>query len=154
VNDLTLTGTATIQPMSDKSIDKVFELEGVTKYMDQVDLVTWHVLHGGVYSRTIMIPAGTCLTGALVKVPTTLTVCGDVIVFANEQENRLTGYNVISASSNRKQAFIAVADTYLTMSFATSSKSIMACEEEFTDQACDLMSRDPSATNIVNITGE
>jgi len=153
VNEITIAETS-IKPMSVESIDKVFELEGVAKTMDQVDLITWHVLHGGVYSRTIMIPAGTCLTGALVKVATTLTVCGDIIVFANERENRLTGYNVIPASANRKQAFIAVTDTHLTMSFATSSKDIAACEQEFTDQACELMSRDPSATNIVNITGE
>ena len=140
--------------MSDVAIDKVFRLEEVMADLPQVGIVTWHVLHGGMYARTIQIPAGTALTGALVKVPTILTVNGDVTVFANDVEMRMTGYNVIPASAGRKQAFIAHADTDLTMVFTTEVDNISDAEEQFTDQAVQLMSRAEEAVNYVTITGE
>jgi hypothetical protein len=143
-----------IGSMSIAAIDKVRALEEITREMPQEDIVTWHVLHGGVYSRTIEIKADVMLTGALVKVPTTLTVNGDIVVFVGDDRVRLTGYQVLPASAGRKQAFIAIADTMLTMAFRTDAKSIHEAEEEFTDDASQLMSRKVDAVNFVNITGE
>lgn len=140
--------------MSDVAIDKVYALEAVTSTMPQQDIVTWHVLHGDMYARTIRIPEGTMLTGALVKVPTILAVNGDVTVYADEIAIRFTGYNVLPASAGRKQAFIAHSDTDLTMVFSTLAGSIQEAEEEFTDEADRLMSRAEGAVNFVNITGE
>jgi hypothetical protein len=143
-----------IKPMSIQAIDKVRALEAVTKDMPQAEVVTWHVLHGGVYSRTIKIDAGVMLTGALVKVATTLTVSGDIVVFADNERIRLTGYHVLPASAGRKQAFIAIADTMLTMAFHTEATSIEQAEVEFTDDVDQLMSRKVDAVNFVTITGE
>ena len=143
-----------IGPMSISAIGKVRALEAITSTMEQADITTWHTLHGGMYSRTIKIPAGVLLTGVLIQVPTILIVSGDVNVFANDQEVRITGYSVIPASANRKQAFFAHADTELTMVFTTDASTIEAAEDEFTDEASLLMSRHDNATNHFNLTGE
>lgn len=143
-----------IRSMSSEAIDKVRALEDITAQMAQVDISTWHVLHGGMYSRTIEIKAGVVLTGALVKVPTVLAISGDVSFLADDQEVRVKGYAVIPANPNRKQAFIAHEDTWLTMSFATQATTVEDAEDEFTEEADRLMSRHGSAINHINITGE
>jgi len=145
---------ARIYPMAKAAIEKVRAYEAVAKELPQEDVATWHVLHGGVYTRTIKIKAGILLTGVLVKVPTTVTMSGDVMCYANDECIRFTGYNVVPASANRKQAFMAIEDTMLTMAFATKAKSIEEAEDEFTDEAGQLMSRAEGATNFFNITGE
>ena len=38
----------------------------------QVAIQTTHHFHAGLYSRTIRIPAGVMITGALIKIPTLL----------------------------------------------------------------------------------
>ena len=143
-----------IRSMSFEAIERVRALEEITAQMEQAEITTWHVLHGGVYSRTIEIKAGVVLTGALVKIPTVLVVSGDVSVFANDQEVRVTGYSVLPASPNRKQAFIAHEDTWLTMTFRTDASTVEDAENEFTEEADRLMSRHDQATNYINITGE
>lgn len=143
-----------IGSMSMQAIEKVRVLEGITGQMEQADITTWHVLHGGMYSRTIEIKAGVVLTGALVRVPTVLVISGDVSFLADDQEVRVKGYAVIPASPNRKQAFIAHEDTWLTMSFTTQATTVEDAENEFTEEADRLMSRHGSATNHINITGE
>lgn len=143
-----------IRSMSVEAIDKVRALEDITGEMAQADISTWHVLHGGMYSRTIEIKAGVILTGALVRVPTVLVISGDVSFFADDREVRVKGYAVIPASPNRKQAFIAHEDTWLTMSFTTQATTVEDAENEFTEEADRLMSRHGSATNHINITGE
>jgi len=130
------------------------ELEVATSQLPQVDIETQHIIHGGMYSRTILVPANSVLVGALINVPTILVICGDVTVAVNNGVLRLNGYNVLPASAGRKQAFTAHTDTYLTMVFATDADSVSAAEEQFTDEADKLMSRADGAANIVNITGE
>lgn len=143
-----------VQAMSSQQVEQVRSLEEELKKLDQVELATHHVLHGGVYSRTIVIPAGVAITGALVKVPTTLIINGHVTVHLGGQTTHLDGYHVLPASAGRKQAFYAFADTSLTMIFATGASSIGEAEDEFTDESDQLISRQLSATNITIITGE
>lgn len=119
----------------------------------QIDIATHHVLHAGIYSRTIRIPAGGVLEGALVKIPTTLVIHGHATVLMGDGEEAVVhGYVVLAASAGRKQAFIAHADTHITMSFRTQARSVQEAEREFTDQADALMSR--AGQNIVVITGD
>jgi len=143
-----------IAAMSNERISKMRELEVATSQLPQVDIETQHIIHGGMYSRTILVPANSVLVGALINVPTILVICGDVTVAVNNGVLRLNGYNVLPASAGRKQAFTAHTDTYLTMVFATDADSVSAAEEQFTDEADKLMSRADGAANIVNITGE
>ena len=140
--------------MTSEAIGRVRALEDVTSRMEQAEITTHHVLHGGVYSRTICIPKGVALTGVLIDIPTTVTISGDVDIWLGEDSMRVTGYQVLPARGKRKQAFLAHEDTYLTMAFATQAKSIEDAEVEFTHEASLLMSRSPGAKNIINVTGE
>lgn len=143
-----------ISAMDANSIDRVRELEQIVLSAPQVETPTTHTLHSGVYTRTIMISAGVILTGALIKIATTLIVCGDVAVYVGDKSIRLNGYNVYAASANRKQAFVAYTDTYITMIFKTYVKTVEEAEEQFTDDAHRLMSRHTDALNNFIITGE
>ena len=140
-----------ITAMTPEAIDRVRDLEAVLLDLPQVEIATEHVLHGGMYARTICIPAGVALTGVFIRVPTILVFDGHATLNGGEE---LAGYHVIAASANRRQAFIARADTRLTMVFATDSSSIEEAEDQFTDEVHLLFSRKPGAVNRINITGE
>ena len=152
-----------IHAMTPQAIDKVRELEGITRDLPQVEIATEHVLHGGMYARTICIPAGVVLTGVFIRVPTLLVFDGNATVNAGDgnatvnagdDATTLVGYHVLAASAHRRQAFLAHADTRLTMVFATQAKTVAEAEDEFTDEAHLLFSRKPGAVNRINITGE
>lgn len=143
-----------IPSMSVAAIDKVRQLESVMMQAVQSPIDTHHVLHAGQYSRTIYLPPGMVITGALIKIPTTLIVAGDCTVFVGDDTVRITGYNVIPAGAGRKQAFIAHGETYLTMTFPTDAETIEEAEEAFTDEAHLLLSRSEFGNNKILITGE
>lgn len=152
MHDLMITGS--IPSMSPATIDKVRKLENIILQAPQVDIETTHSLHGGVYTRTITIPCGVILTGALIKIPTTLVIEGSVTVFIGDKAKNFSGYNVMPASANRKQAFVAHTDTHITMIFTTQAKTVEEAEEQFTDEHAILSSRRPGSTNNFIVTGE
>ena len=143
-----------IRPMTVAAIDKVRALEAVLSTAPQSVIETHHVLHGGQYTRTVMLPAGTVITGALIKTPTTLTIAGDCTAYIGDDVITLSGYNVMAASAGRKQAFVAHTDTYMTMTFATDAKTIEEAEDAFTDEGHMLLSRSEFGRNAILITGE
>jgi hypothetical protein len=143
---------AALPAMDAHALNQVRDLEQLVLSCPQVEIPTRHVFHGGCYSRTIMIPAGVVLTGALIKIPTTLIVCGHCFVYIGSQSRELKGYQVFPGSANRKQAFVAVSDTWLTMIFPSSAKAVADAEVEFTDEHELLMSN--TNDNTVVITGE
>lgn len=140
-----------IPATSPQGLDAVRRAEAALLERPQVELVTDHLLHAGVYCRTICVPKGAEMTGALIKLATTLILSGDAAVFTGGGWVRYTGYCVLPASAGRKQAFRTFADTYLTMIFATDAKTVEAAEAEFTDETALLGSH--QNLNIVR-TGE
>lgn len=143
-----------IPAMSKMAIDSVRQLEAYTLQAPQTEIKTDHVIHAGVYARTIMIPAGVILTGALIKVATVLIMQGNCIVYIGDEALERDGYHVFAASAGRKQAFIAKTDTYLTMIFATNAKTVGEAEQQFTDEFEHLSSRKSDAINHIVVTGE
>jgi hypothetical protein len=143
---------STIPAMSPRAIANVRELEARVLALPQTPIETHHAFHAGVYARTIMAPAGTLLTGALIKIATLLILDGDADVYLDGESRRFTGYHVLPASAGRKQAFVTHADTHLTMLFATQAKTVEDAERAFTDEADLLGSRRDS--NRITITGE
>ena len=142
-----------IAPMTPEAIDKVRHLEARTAELEQVEIPTDHVLHGGMYARTIKIPAGVLLTGAHIKRTTMLVISGHVTVFVGEGSIEIAGYQVLPASAGRKQAFLAHTDTFVTMLFPSEAATVEAAENEFTDEADRLLSR-RQACESITITGE
>lgn len=150
---VTVTGNR-IPAMSESAIAKVNALADFSRQHEQVKIDTHHIIHGGMYGRTITIPAGVMLTGVLIKVPTILVVSGDCTVFADNKSFRLSGFHALPASANRKQAFIAHSDTTMTMILASDAMTVEQAEDQFTDEGDQLFSRNEDAKNFINITGE
>ena len=142
----------TLPAMSFQAVAAVARLAEACKPLPQIPLVTQHLFHAGMYSRTIILPKNTALTGVLIKRSTVVTIAGDVSVFAGGEAFRVTGYKVIPASANRKQAYLSFAETAITMCFATSAKTVEEAEMEFTDEFSELLSH--SFDNEVIFTGE
>lgn len=109
--------------------------------LPQVDLATEHVFHAGMYARTIRLPAGTVLTGALIKIPTLLVIHGDAEILNFDGWVDIRGYAVLAGDAGRKQAFFARSAVEMTMVFATSAQTVDEAEREFTDEFEQLMSR-------------
>lgn len=146
--------TNKIPAMTHVAIDNVRQLEAAVLKVPQTKIPTDHVFHAGVYARTIMIPAGVVLTGALIKKATLLILSGDAVVYVGDNAKEVLGYHVFAASANRKQAFVARSDTYLTMVFATDLQTVDEVEDAFTDEAEFLFSRKEDAVNNILVTGE
>lgn len=127
--------------MSAEVIEQVKAFEAQVLKAPQTELLTKHVIHAGMYVRTIMLPAGHVMTGACIKIPTVVTVCGDADVYTGDGLLRLRGYNVLPAQRGRKQAFYAHTDTHISMAFPTRASTVADAEAEFTDNYESLMSR-------------
>jgi len=149
-----VTAAPHLPAMAKDVLDLVRLGEARLRQLPQVPTRTAHLFHGGIYSRTIRIPAGAILTGALIKIATTLSISGDVTIFTGGDDIHLQGYHLIPASAGRKQAFRAHADTYLTMSFKTDALTVEQAESEFTDEGHLLLSRAQTEDDIVVVTGE
>lgn len=119
----------------------VQRLEAMILEAPQVDLNTMHALSGGMYARTIFIPAGTVLTGATHKTDHLNIVCGDISVSTDEGMKRMTGYHVITTKAGMKRAGFAHADTVWTTICKTDSTDIEAIENELVEEAEKLQTR-------------
>lgn len=118
-------------------------LEAHLLTLPQVDLGTTHVVHGGMYARTILIPAGTMLTGALTNCDNICVICGDITVTTDDGPQRLTGYHVIPAKAGAKRVGAAHADTWWTTLWPTDLSDVADIENEVTDEADHLQTRRP-----------
>lgn len=152
MNQITITEPS-LPAMSAADVGKVERLESHLRDMEQVPITTTHHFHAGLYARTIRIPKGVVITGALIRIPTLLIVSGHATVFIGGDLIELRGYHVIPGSAGRKQVFVAHADTDLTMLFPTSAETVEEAEAEFTDETELLMSRQQPG-NLTITTGE
>lgn len=125
----------------------VDRLEGFILQAPQVDLKTEHALSGGVYARTIHIPAGTVLTGATHKKDHINVVFGDISVSTEEGMKRITGYHVIQTKAGMKRAGYAHADTVWTTLCHTELTEINEIEDELVEESERLQTRMQISTN-------
>ena len=139
--------------MTPEMLDRVVRLQDVLLRADQVDIQTEHMIHAGMYARTVRVPAGVAFTGALIKRATLLIIHGKCNVLLNDGVALVDGYAVLAGGAGRKQAFVTLSDIEMTMLFPTAAKSVEEAEAEFTDEADMLLSRRQS-NETVTITGE
>jgi len=130
-----------IPAMDEAAIDNVRQLTAAMAELPQVPIRTEHILHAGLYARTVFVPAGVIITGVLIKIPTLLIVHGDALVYIGGASLRLEGYNVVPAAAGRRQVFVAESDLHLTMLFASDAASVDQAERQFTDEFEQLISR-------------
>lgn len=108
----------------------------------QIDVPVQHVLHAGLYSRSISLGPGTVLTGVFIQIPTLLIIRGDVLIYVGDDAPMpVGGYNILKAAAGRKQAFWAVSYVDMTMLFGTNASTMEEAENEFTDEPHLLQTR-------------
>jgi hypothetical protein len=143
-----------LPPATQEALEKILKAEEIIGSKPQIDFQTEHILHGGMYSRTVRLAKDVIIVGVEIKVPTTVIVNGDTLVFAGDKWYRLQGYQVMAASAGRKQIFWTIGATEITMMFSTKAKTVDEAEREFTDEIDKLVSRKHGEDDIVVITGE
>lgn len=134
--DLSQDGPSALMSSLGHDPGKVADLESLLlQSPNQIELETLHLIHAGIYARTIFIPAGTVLTGALIDVENICTVCGDITVTTNDGAKRFTGYHVLAAYAGHKRAGFAHADTWWTAIVPTEFKDVESIENSVTREA-------------------
>ena len=141
MNDLALKPNPTIPATVDASMEATKAVESALKALPQVELETTHSLHAGIYSRTVRVPEGVMLTGALIKIPTVLTIVGSLTLTIGDHVEDVEGFRLFECAPGRKQVMLARSESYVTMAFASNAKTIEEAEEQFTDEFENLMSR-------------
>ena len=144
-----------IPAMDAPSVQKVRDLEKELLKLPQGQYDTNHVIHAGMYARTLITPPYTLITGALIKIPTILITHGEITAYVGNGVVRLHGYNVLPASAGRRQAVFSH-DTvaHYTMMFPTTHKTVEEAEKQFTDEYDLLASHRDEKFNYTVITGE
>jgi SET domain len=123
------------------SVEAVRELEDHLNKYPQIDIETTHVLHGNTYSRTIFIPAGMVVTGALMSLDHVVIMHGDITMVTTDGFERLTGHHVIPVDKGKKRAAITHQDTWWTTVNVTSCTDVPSAEDEMTTESGSLLSR-------------
>lgn len=144
--------TPRLPAMAPEALDKVRAVEAMAREAEQLPLVTQHLIHAGMYARTIHLHEGTMITGVLIKIATTLIVTGEVRVYTGDEILHMTGHTVLACSAGRKTAFVALSDVSMTMLFPTTAKTVEEAERQFTDEYELLVSHQNH--NDITITGE
>lgn len=127
--------------------EQIVRLEGLMLQAEQqgagVQLDTWHHFADGLVARTILIPAGTCLTGAAHKAEHLNIAAGDITVWTEAGMRRITGYAVLSSLPGAKRVGYAHADTYWTTVHVNpdNERDVGKLEDALVDDARTLQSR-------------
>lgn len=119
-----------------RDIEIIREIESRVMQMPQFIVPIKQSLHAGIYTRIAEIPAGVVLVGALMKIPTMLTVVGDCTMTIGDKEKtiEIRGSACFEAPAGRKTVFRSWSDTKILMSFATNAGSCEEARKEFTDE--------------------
>jgi len=150
-----LTGQGKLPALAPADRALVEQAQALVRELPQLDIPTEHLLHAGLYARTVRIPAGSLTVGAHMRRATVLVLNGDATMFVGgeERERRYTGYHVLAGAAGRKSMFLAHADTSLTMLLPTGAQTVEQAENEFTDEAAQLLSRVKSAASAALLEG-
>nr|DAG54486.1 MAG TPA: hypothetical protein [Caudoviricetes sp.] len=120
---------------------RVYELgEWMESTGETVDLPIEQHLHAGMYSRTVMQPAGILCTAVMVRVPTQLIVHGKCRIFCDGAFFDIDGHRVLEGLPGRQIIVYTIEDTWGTMCFGTKATTIEEAEKEFAGDAYRLLS--------------
>ena len=145
--------TGTLPPATVEMLEKIRIVEGRVQACEQINPQMEHILHGGMYARTCRLDANVVIVSVLVKVPTVVIVNGSCYVLAGDEWAALEGYNVMAASTGRKQIYVTRTATEITMLFRTNAKTVEEAEAEMSDEADHLLSRRQQGNDLVTVTG-
>jgi hypothetical protein len=143
-----------LAPSSPEAIGKVERFTEALKQLPQTVFITEHLLHAGMYTRTVRLPAGTACAAVLIKVPTVLIFQGEAVVYSNDEVIYVTGYSVLPGCAGRKIAFVTQSDVAMSMLFPTTATTVDEAQRAFTDEHELLVPLSKMDEHIVLITGE
>lgn len=135
-------------------LDQLMRLQAVMATLPQVDLPTEHLLHGGMYARTIRRNFDSVTIGSLINRATILIVNGSCSMLIGDRRVDLEGYNVLAGLPGRKSFSIARGPVEMTMICPTSAQTVEEAENEIFAEADQLISRRDSNPNTVTITNQ
>ncbi|MFA6051569.1 MAG: hypothetical protein WC762_03165 [Methylobacter sp.] len=96
-------------------IKSILDLENEVLKLPQVELPLKHDFIDGVYARSMFIPAGTVLTGAVhAKDCFTVIRYGDLIIYTEEGAQTVKAGEMLLSTAGIKRAGYAITDTYIT----------------------------------------
>jgi len=145
---------AALVPASPVMLEKLMEAQRRLLQCRQVEVVTEHLIHGGMYVRTIRREPGVLATGSLMLKPSVLIINGDCTLIIGDRRFDLTGYNVLPGCKGRKQLSRTNGPVEMTMIFPTYAKTVEDAENEIFAEAEGLMSRQNVDRDTILITGE
>lgn len=129
-------------PATVETIGKIRAVREVCIAREQVDVKMRDGVHAGMYYRTQHVPKGCFQASVLICKPTMLIISGDVLVyFGDDERQHFPGYTVLQGLAGRMQAFYTLADTDMTMFYATDAKTTEEAENELTPEPDALQSR-------------
>lgn len=124
--------------------DQIIAAAAMLRDFPQVDLGTRHQLAGGMYARTIFIPAGTILAGAAHKTEHFDVMQGDVSIVTPNGLMRISGtHTLITPAGTERQGF-AHSDTVWTTICRTDKLAIEEIEAELVHTPELLQTRNPA----------
>ena len=144
-----------VPAMSESAVELVRRFEKLALAMPQIGIPTDHLIHAGMYARTIFMPKDSLVTGTLIKIATIVIMTGNTVWYVGTDEPVYrVGYHVVPASPGRKQVVIALEDSYITMMSTYEGDTLEGAERNFTDEYDLLGSHNDAQCNRVLITGE
>lgn len=146
--------TTALVPPSPVMLDKLAQAQEIILAQPQVSVATEHLLHGGMYARTIRLAPGLWMIGSLIRLATILIVHGDCSVIIGDVCVNLSGYSVIPGCAGRKQLFLTRGLVEMTMIFPTDAQAVAEAEDEVFVEVDLLASRRDSSQDTVMITGQ
>lgn len=152
--DLTLTApSAILLPTSAETLKSLSAITDDLRSKPQLTIRTEHIIHGGMYIRTIRIEPYTDLMGSLITKATVLIVHGSCSVLCGDERVELEGYNVLPGCAGRKQLFTTRSRVEMTMVYPTTAQIVEDAENEVFAEADLLNSRQDGSGDTVTITG-
>lgn len=153
---MTLACANTLTPTTEAELQRLVRVEEMLRAKEEeapFSVPTEHLLHAGVYARTIRLSPGDVIVGVMIDIPTVVVVNGDCRVLLASKWHHVKGYYVLPGMAKRKQLFHAFGNTEITMIFATEAKTVEEAEREFTSEAESLLSRRQDGNEWSTVTG-
>jgi hypothetical protein len=142
-----------LQPATKEALDWLKGVNHEILKYEQCPVHTQHLIHGGMYARTIVLEPDTKMVGSIIIKPTILIVNGRTSVLSGGERIELDGYSVLAGDAGRKQFFWTHSQVEMTMLVATSAKTVEDAENEVFGEADLLISRRDGSDSCI-ITGE
>lgn len=150
---LTITPSV-IPPPSPAMLEKLAQAQEFLGTLPHAPLTTEHLLHGGMYARTIRREPGSITVGSLIDRATILIIHGSCSILIEDRRVDLEGYNVLAGLAGRKSMSVTRGPVEMTMICPTSARTVKEAENEIFTEADQLVSRRGDNFNIVEISRE